>query len=189
MKTIVTTLFLSIMAFFSFDKLNARDTVLTLSDSWMQAMTENDLIDLDKYMAEDYYLVLIGRRDGRVPKAEWINNVKFYTHLGYENPHVITLDSTIKIISHKERFTVTDDAWYQPTLQTWAPVVDVWVKGDKGWQVKQRLVGDWALFFWWDRVLGFVAGLLLAGLLIFLRRSWIRFRQRRKKETPASATS
>jgi len=157
----------------------ARDTVLVLSDSWMQAMTENDHQTLGRFLAQDFYLVLIGRRDARIPRTEWINNSKFYAHLGYENAKVITLDSTIKVITAREHFTVSDQAWYQPTLKTWAPVVDIWVKKEGTWKVKRRIVGDWALFLWWDRTQGFFAGLVFAGLIMLIRRLLLLWRRRR----------
>ncbi len=159
--------------------LQARDSVLVLSDAWMQAMTENDVINIDKYMTDDYYLVLIGRRDGRIPKPEWMSNLKYYTHLGYENPHVITLDSTTKIVSYREQFTVTEDAWYQPKFKTWAPIVDIWVKTGGDWKVKRRLAGDWALFLWWDRALGFITGIAFLGIILFIRRGWQKWSAKR----------
>ncbi len=158
----------------------ARDTVLVLSDSWMQAMTENDLQTLGRFLTEDFYLILTGRRNARIPRTEWINNSKFYEHLGYENAHVITLNSTIKVVTAKENFNVSDEAWYQPSVKTWAPVVDIWVVEQGRWKVKRRIVGDWALFLWWDRGLGFFSGLVFAGLILFLRRLILQWRKNRR---------
>lgn len=110
-----------------------------LENEWMQAMKQRDRITLDKLMAPEFKLSDMAYIDSvAVSKGMWMQNTMQDLSVDTvavvkTNVHTVDDVSVVKAVIYW-RGSYDDTPFADST-----PVVDTWVKGDKGWQVISRV--------------------------------------------------
>jgi len=154
------------------------EELIALSNEWMQALERKDRNRLEQIIHKDFFILGMVDDDSPTNREQWLKNgIEDSNWLGfhYDNMNVTTLGNTAVVRSTLD-FTAERRSGFMRKVSTTAPLIDVWVRQDGRWQVIRRYPAPWTVKRWFDRAVGFLAGMVAMVILTWL---W-RMRPRRR---------
>jgi ketosteroid isomerase-like protein len=147
-----------------------RETLKRLSVEWMDAVERKDRAALERLLAPDFQLLSSGEPEAGVGRAEWLRNAlrMDWQSRGYSNVRV-DVNGDVALVTSNYSFRVDPGGW-KPAVSASGPLADVWVRNGGRWQVQRRYLAGNSIVRWADRVVGFIAGIVLFGSVLLARR-------------------
>lgn len=155
-----------------------RAEILSRSNEWMTAMDQQDRGTLERLTGNNYQLhLLYGDEVDITSRQQWIDGAvkRRWRHNGYDDVNIVTRGD-YAVMASKLNFAPPANGLLKPAVSTSGAVVDIWERQGGHWRVVGRYAGRWTFFAWIDRLLGFVVGALVFGLI-----GWMLGRRKRRR--------
>jgi hypothetical protein len=149
------------------------------SIDWMQALERNDTVALESWLATGFFLGGVGDKE-KIDRQTWLKNAadREWSRTHYEFVDVKVFGEQWAAVNARLQFRASPLPF---TITT--NIIDFWNFRNGRWQVTERLVAENSITSFLHIGTGFVAGVVLTLLVVWI----IRFNRNRRKQRTTSA--